>query len=299
MACVAVDRPKDKWQQPSHRIQTHSSVQHHDYELNWHNSRPSFPTNVQTHLPTQTTWEQPSAQKPLKRNKSPPFKGTSTNNSTTASPTHLLNKPSNYQNRLHTRVRTSCSQAVKRPRLRIAASASQWPGDWCSHTQRPPNAADVGTVLPKQKGSWRDLQQTSGRATASLLRLSVRWMGLIAGMRLWGDALQASYNHTVGAKAFTEQEVPALTRVVNGQAGHARMDLVFNLYGSVTYLDVSLSLLPSLAIRPLFSAEPAQKPVTYGQKSRKEQICQIPTHQPRSFHPRDHRSAWPTRQEIH
>ena len=43
-----------------------------------------------------------------------------------------------------------------------------------------------------------------------------------------------------GAKVFVEQEVPALTRVVNGQTEHARMDLVFNLNGSVTYLDVSI-----------------------------------------------------------
>ena len=42
-----------------------------------------------------------------------------------------------------------------------------------------------------------------------------------------------------GVKVFVEQEVPALTRVVNGQTEHARMDLVFNLRGSVTYLDVS------------------------------------------------------------
>ena len=42
-----------------------------------------------------------------------------------------------------------------------------------------------------------------------------------------------------GAKVFIEQEVLAFTRVVNGQTEHARMDLVFNLSGSVTYLDVS------------------------------------------------------------
>ena len=36
-----------------------------------------------------------------------------------------------------------------------------------------------------------------------------------------------------GAKVFIEQEVPALTRVVNGQTEHARMDLVFNRNGSV------------------------------------------------------------------
>ena len=43
-----------------------------------------------------------------------------------------------------------------------------------------------------------------------------------------------------GVKVFIEQEVPALTRVVNGQTEHARMDLVFNLHGSITYLDVSI-----------------------------------------------------------
>ena len=43
-----------------------------------------------------------------------------------------------------------------------------------------------------------------------------------------------------GVKVFIEQEVPALTRVVNGQTERARMDLVFNLHGSITYLDVSI-----------------------------------------------------------
>ena len=43
-----------------------------------------------------------------------------------------------------------------------------------------------------------------------------------------------------GVKVFIEQEVPALTRVVNGQTGHSRIDLVFNLNGSVTYMDVSI-----------------------------------------------------------
>ena len=43
-----------------------------------------------------------------------------------------------------------------------------------------------------------------------------------------------------GAKVFIEQEALALGRVVNGQSEHARMDLVFNLNGSVTHLDVSI-----------------------------------------------------------
>ena len=59
-----------------------------------------------------------------------------------------------------------------------------------------------------------------------------------------------------GAKVFVEQEVPALTRVVNGQTEHARMDLVFNLNGSVTYLDVSI-VAPFSCNRPWF-LQPAQ-----------------------------------------
>ena len=48
---------------------------------------------------------------------------------------------------------------------------------------------------------------------------------------------------------FIEQAVPALTRVVNGQVEHARMDLVFDQNGNTTYLDVSI-------IAP-FSSNPA------------------------------------------
>ena len=61
--------------------------------------------------------------------KSRPSKGTSTNNSTTASLTHPLNKPSSFHNPLHTLVRTSCSQEVKHMRLRIVVSVFQLPED--------------------------------------------------------------------------------------------------------------------------------------------------------------------------
>ena len=55
------------------------------------------------------------------------------------------------------------------------------------------------------------------------------------------DRCQADVIHLHSAsKVFIEQDVPALTRVVNGQREHARMDLVFNLNGSATYLDVSV-----------------------------------------------------------
>ena len=56
----------------------------------------------------------------------------------------------------------------------------------------------------------------------------------IAGMQQWPDVSQTSYTQTVSTKVFIEQEVLALTRVVDGQREHARMDLVFNLNSSVT-----------------------------------------------------------------
>ena len=70
-----------------------------------------------------------------------------------------------------------------------------------------------------------------------------------------------------GVKVFVEQEVPALTRVVNGQTEHARMDLVFNLNGSVTYLDVSIvapfscspSVVSAASTKPGLMAKRAEK----------------------------------------
>ena len=66
-------------------------------------------------------------------------------------------------------------------------------------------------------------------------------------------------------KVFIEQEVSALTHVVNGQTEHARMDLVFNLDGSVTFLDVYIapfSCNPSLvsaSTKPGLMAKRAEK----------------------------------------
>ena len=70
-----------------------------------------------------------------------------------------------------------------------------------------------------------------------------------------------------GTKVFIKQEVRALTRVVNVQREHARMDLVFNLYGSVTYPDVSIvapfscnpSLVAAANTRPGHTAKRAEK----------------------------------------
>ena len=70
-----------------------------------------------------------------------------------------------------------------------------------------------------------------------------------------------------GVKVFIEQEVPALTRVVNGKTEHARMDPVFNLNGSITYLEVSIvapfscnpSLVSAASTKPGFMAKRAEK----------------------------------------
>ena len=70
-----------------------------------------------------------------------------------------------------------------------------------------------------------------------------------------------------GAKVFIEQEVLALTRVVIGQIEHARMDFVFNLNGSVTYLDIPIvapfscnpSLVSAASTRPGFMAKRVEK----------------------------------------
>ena len=51
------------------------------------------------------------------------------NNSTTASLTHPLNKPSSFHNPLHTLVHTSCSREAKHMRLRIVAFVFQLPED--------------------------------------------------------------------------------------------------------------------------------------------------------------------------
>ena len=98
-------------------------------------------------------------------------KETSTNNYTTASSIHPLNKPYSCHNPFHIPVRISCSRAVKRTRLRIAAFVSQFPEDDApAPGSRQP--CRCGTVLPLQKCGECHQQQTSGPETAALLRLS-------------------------------------------------------------------------------------------------------------------------------
>ena len=128
----------------------------------------------------------------------------------------------------------------------------------------------------------RRVSSATNQWTRNSITASCRYGGSVdckhaAVGRCLADVIQS---HS-GVKVFIEQEVPALTRVVNGQTEHARMDLVFNFNGSVTYVDVSI-------VAP-FSCSPSlvcsqHKTRTYGQESRKEQIRQVSTHQPRSFH---------------
>ena len=92
---------------------------------------------------------------------------------------------------------------------------------------------------------------------------------LIAGMPLWGGCLANVIHSHSGAKVFIEQEVPALTRVVNGQTEHARMDLV------QSRIWMSLLLLLSLAVRPWFSAA-STKPGIMAKRAEKNKFDRYP-----------------------
>ena len=72
-----------------------------------------------------------------------------------------------------------------------------------------------------------------------------------------------------------------LSPVVNGQREHARMDLVFNLNGSATYLDVAIVSPFFQHVGPHCSSQHPPRP--HGQESWEDQIRQISTHQPDPF----------------
>ena len=77
-----------------------------------------------------------------------------------------------------------------------------------------------------------------------------------------------------GEKVFIEQEVPALTRVVNGQTEHTRMDLVFNLNGSVTYLDVSI--VAPFSCNPSLVSAPSTNPGLMTKRAEKNKFDRYP-----------------------
>ena len=77
-----------------------------------------------------------------------------------------------------------------------------------------------------------------------------------------------------GVKVFIEQEVAALTRIDNGQPERARMDLVFNLHGSITYLDVSI-VAPS-SCNPSLVAAASTKPGLIAKRAEKAKFDRYP-----------------------
>ena len=91
-----------------------------------------------------------------------------------------------------------------------------------------------------------------------------------------------------GVKVFIEQEVPALTRVVNGQTEHARMDLVFNLNGSITYLDVSI--VAPFSCNPSLVSAASTKPGLMAKRAEKTKFDR---------YPHINLVTWSTCQEIH
>ena len=77
-----------------------------------------------------------------------------------------------------------------------------------------------------------------------------------------------------GAMTFIEQEVPALTRAVNGQTEHARMDLVFNLDGSGAFLDVSIVAL--FSCNPSLVSTASTKPGLLAKRAEKNKFDRYP-----------------------
>ena len=216
------------------------------------------------------------ASKPPKRNKSPPSKGTSTNNYTTTSPTHPLNKPSSFHNLLHTLVRTSCSQEVKRMRLRIVASVFSVARRLMLPHPVAANPADVVQFCPNKSAAGVICNKPLDPKLHHCY--GCRYGGGVdrrhaALARCLADII---HSHS-GVKVYIEQEVPALTRVVNGQTEHARMDLVFNLHGSITYLDVSI--VAPFSCNPSLVAAASTKPGLMAKRAEKAKFDRYPTHQ--------------------
>ena len=140
------------------------------------------------------------------------------------------------------------------------------------------NAADVAQSCPNKSAAGQicskpvDLQRHNC--------YGCRYGGGTADMPQWPRCSAYVIHSHSGTKVFTEQDGPALTRVVNGQREHARMDLVFNLNGSVTYLDVSI-------VGPFSLQQPAPAQDTWPRELRRANSTDI-HFQPCPFHPRDH-----------
>ena len=136
----------------------------------------SLPMN-RARFPLKTTWRSPSPNnQPHRRSK------TSTSNFLTASLTNLLNAPCSYHNPPHTPVHTSCSPAVKRTKLRIAAFRVSVARRLMLPHPAAPNAADVVQSCPNKSATGLICNKPVDTA-APLGTEEV----LIAGMQQWSD----------------------------------------------------------------------------------------------------------------
>ena len=97
---------------------------------------------------------------------------------------------------------------------------------------------------------------------------------LIADMQHWPDRLADIIQSQSGVKVFIEQYVLALTRVVHGQTECARMDLVFNLHGSITYLDVSI--VAPFSCNPSLASAASTKPGLMAKRAEKAKFDRYP-----------------------
>ena len=243
MACVAVSHPfiDDYHPFSGHRfaLSLYTNITCSTHPTSIHN----LPTNEQTHLPTQTTRGCFTPSKPPKRNKSPPFKGTFTNNYITASQTPTERAILLSQSTSHTgahlmqpsseayEIEDRCFRVSVARRLMLPHPVAANPADV---VQFCPNKSAAGYYL-QTKPLDPKLHHCYGcRYGGGVDRRHA------ALARCLSDIIQS---HS-GVKVFIEQEVPALTRVVNGQTEHARMDLFFLTSMVLSRFWTSLLLLP-------------------------------------------------------
>ena len=114
------------------------------------------------------------------------------------------------------------------------------------------------------------------------------------GMQLLGDALRTSYNHKVAPRYSLNRKYLLSPVLSTDRLNMLGWILSFTLTDQ-SHFWMSLLLPLSLAIRP-WSQQPAQDQDSWPKELRR---TNSPDTQPRSFHPRDHRSTWSTRQKIH
>ena len=184
----------------------------------------------------------------------------------------------------------SCSPAAKRTRLRVAVARWMLPYpatcNAAGAVQSCSFKSAAGQICPKAV----DLQQHHCYGCRYGRGVDRRHAAVA---RCPADVI---HPHS-GIKAFIEQEARALTRVVNGQRKHARMDLVSNLNGSVTHLDVSI--VARFSCSPSLVAAASTRPGHMANGAEKSNFDRFPHINLVPLHPWDHRPPWTTRQKIY